>query len=151
MKFMKPTALLVLLVLAVVNFLSAMGGKPVDIPMKLSKIMIQDGEYIRMGNYTGGEKTGDTYIVTRIDKNKKRAEIYWQNVDLSRKQSLPAHYTNYNTWHYIFDLQSGRLLYSSYQTSLSMIKGLPIPHSAWMKKKVKFNLSMSTGMDMKQK
>ncbi len=124
MKYKKLFILSVLLVFSAAAVLSAMGGKPVDIPMKISKAKVLDGEYIRMGNYLGGEKTGYTYIVTRIDTNKNRAEIYWQNIDLIRKQNLPDHYTNYNTWHYIFDFQSGRLLYSSYQTAFTNDKGL---------------------------
>ena len=48
-----------------------MGGKPVhDIPLKASQVKVQDGEYLRLANYIRGEKIGETYIVTRIDRNK---------------------------------------------------------------------------------
>ena len=125
MKFWKSFSLSVLFAVFSVNILTAMGGKPIqDTPMKASKINVTDGEYLRFGNSTGGEKSMDTYIVTRVDDHKKTAEIYWQNLDLYAKQILPGHYTNYNSQHYKIDLQTGSLLYSSFYANLTNTKGL---------------------------
>lgn len=124
MKFLKLTALTLLFVLAYLTTLSAMGGKPVDIPMKASKIKFEDGEYIRMGTYVGGEKTQEWYIVARIDSNKNIVYIYWYYLFMNKNQTIPMHYTNFNTFHYTIDLKTGCELSSYYQNPFTNEKGL---------------------------
>ena len=123
MKFFKLTTLTILFILASFSVLSAMGGKPEDIPLKASKIKFEDGEYLRIGTYVSGEKTEESYIVSRIDTNKNRVEVYWQTVNLNRKQKLPGHYTDYNTYRFTIDLETGSPLSVIYQNPLTDDKG----------------------------
>ncbi len=101
-----------------------MAGKPIqDMPMKASKIKMPDGEYIRMGAYSGGEKTEEWDIVTRIDRG-KTARIYWQALNIRLKQKLPSHYTNFCTYNYTVDLENGNQLFSTYQNPVTNEKGV---------------------------
>lgn len=125
MRFLKLNVMMILLILFGFNILSAMGNKPEDIPMKASKIKLEDGETIRMGTYVGGEKTEEWHMVARVDAKKNRIQIYWQVLNLSAKppQVLPAHYTDYGTFRYTIDLESGSQLSSVYQNPLTNDKG----------------------------
>jgi hypothetical protein len=115
MKILKSVILLILLVLLADNILSAMGSKITDIPMKSSKIKLEDGEYIRMGNYVGGEKIGEWHFAARVHKSENRAEFYEQELNLKTGQKLPSHYTNFKTYRYTVDLNTGSLISSFYQ------------------------------------
>ncbi len=117
-----------LFVMTAINMVSAMGSSiQNNIPYHHSKIKVQDGEFIRMTHYTSGEKSSVDYIVSRINTNTDRLEVYWQS-QLDMKQKIPEHYTNYNM-HITIDLQSGSVLYSSYinpetNNNSSLAKGL---------------------------
>lgn len=104
----------------------AMAGKPVqDMPMKASKIKMEDGEYIRMGAYTGGEKVEEWDIVTRINGG-KTARIYWQALNTRLSQKLPGRYTDFSTYNYTVDLETGNQLFSTYQNPVTNEKGVTV-------------------------
>lgn len=125
MKYFNSCVLSFLFVVMALNLMSAMGNNSFkNTPLRASKIKIQDGEFIKMAHYTGGELSSEDYIVARLDENKNRLEIYWQSLNLKLKQKLPDHYTNFNTWHTTIDLQLGSVISSVYNNPVTNAKDL---------------------------
>lgn len=96
-----------------------MGGKAVKIPMKpYPAIDIPDGLYIHYGNYTAGEKYGDTYMVIKKVKNGNGRilyRVYKDDIRLSSSGKLPADYTNWKS-SFLVDPKLGSVLEASENT-----------------------------------
>ena len=80
-------------------------------PMQPRTLIIEDGEYLQYGEYASGEKTRDSYVVSRISQDKKILTIYREEIEIGKNfHTLPKNYTNF-TRKFIIDLQTASLVY----------------------------------------
>jgi hypothetical protein len=97
-------------------------GRVQKVPMKtLDHIDITDGEYLHYGYYSGGEKSSDTYFVTKKETGSNGnllLRVYSITEDVSGGKKIPDKYTDWPTF-YLIDPVRGSTIESRFQNQYS--------------------------------
>ena len=64
-------------------------------PTKPRKILIEDGEFLKYGNYIGGERYQDVNIVSWYSADRKTIKVYVGKHFIGTNVPMPTKYTDY--------------------------------------------------------
>lgn len=78
-------------------------------PVKPKKLLIQDGEQLKYGNFVGGERYQDINLVSRLSEDQNKVYVYIGKYNIGSKLLMPKHYTNYQR-QFTVSLESASLI-----------------------------------------
>jgi hypothetical protein len=127
----KGFGLIMLAIIAAAGGAYPMGNLEKIPPIKARNVAIPDGEFLRYGEYRGGEKTGDRYIYSEILQDKEKGEmllLYTEDIGADSKKALPANFTNYDNY-YLISLENASLIERHSRIPMDEIKRSSSMHS----------------------
>jgi hypothetical protein len=99
-----------------VLFLSAISAPPCIAldppPAQPRKLLIEDGEFLRYGDFIGGERYNDVNIVSRVSADGKIVNVYVGNHFIGTNIPMPKNYTDYQR-QFVVSLETASMIRSS--------------------------------------